>query len=457
MAPKYEDGTNVLAGTEFLAETSRTTDWYFPAESTAPPRWEGKWGALRSRFERLVDQYRPLESVLVQTRVPAHARDSVARPPESAGGDLLLGGGGLQREPSQLFTTTRQPLFGAFPTRDANGKPMCNSAGDPFGFRFGLFRQIDIHVSMCYLTDARPIPHPELQELACDATGLLYGLPGPVAKSIWRNWLSGFSRRQNSGEYLWFDALFELAWRRQPGGPLYAKRKAWIENGSVVLDGSGLFPRLPEFPDWPLLEKLPHENGYPMAYYSIIPDVARASVSTIDEIMEFGRTCVERPDQPMLRVERNSDLNTATRTDVFISYSHKDDRWRNDLEKHLKPYVRNGSITAWSDKQITPGSKSLEEIKSALSRTRVAVLLVTPDFLASDFIHEQELTPLLKAAENEGVRILWIPVYATSYMETGLKKYQALCDPAKPLAEMKAERQRVWVAICQEIKSAANP
>ena len=52
---KYEDGTNVLAGTEFLEETLRTADWYFPAKSKGAPKWEEKWLTLRSRFVRLVD------------------------------------------------------------------------------------------------------------------------------------------------------------------------------------------------------------------------------------------------------------------------------------------------------------------------------------------------------------------------------------------------------------------
>ncbi len=141
---------------------------------------------------------------------------------------------------------------------------------------------------------------------------------------------------------------------------------------------------------------------------------------------------------------------------VFICYSHKDKRWLEDLQTHLKPYVRNGLITAWSDKQIAPGSKWLEEIEAALTSTKVAVLLVTPNFLASDFIAEKELGPLLKKAEKGKVIIIWIPVRTSSYKETSLKDYQAAIDPGKPLANMKAERDKAWVRICEEIKKAAH-
>jgi len=140
---------------------------------------------------------------------------------------------------------------------------------------------------------------------------------------------------------------------------------------------------------------------------------------------------------------------------VFIGYSHKDKRWLNDLQTHLKPYVRNG-LTAWSDKQITPGSKWFPKIETALASTKVAVLLVTPNFLASDFIHEKELGPLLKEAENGKVSILWIPVRACAYKETPLKDYQAVIGPEKPLANMKAERDKAWVKICEEIKKAVS-
>jgi len=145
------------------------------------------------------------------------------------------------------------------------------------------------------------------------------------------------------------------------------------------------------------------------------------------------------------------------RDKVFIGYSHKDERWLNDLQIHLKPYVRNGSVTAWSDKQIAPGSKWFPEIEAALASTKVAVLLVTQHFLASDFIHEHEMGPLLKEAEKGNVSIIWVPVRASAYTETSLKDYLSAGEPDKPLANMrKADRDKAWVRICEEIKKAVS-
>jgi TIR domain len=146
-----------------------------------------------------------------------------------------------------------------------------------------------------------------------------------------------------------------------------------------------------------------------------------------------------------------------TRDQVFISYSHKDTKWRKELEIYLKPYLRDASIISWSDKQIQAGSEWFAEINTALTSTKVAVLLVSPAFIASDFIHEHELGPLLKEAEQGGVKILWVPIRESAYKKTPLKDYQAVLDPSKPLAAMtSAGRDRAWVRICAEIAKAVK-
>jgi Ricin-type beta-trefoil lectin domain-like len=124
----------------------------------------------------------------------------------------------------------------------------------------------------------------------------------------------------------------------------------------------------------------------------------------------------------------------------------------------FRGFSQKHPIISWSDEQITSGSKWFEEINSALINTNVAVLLVTPNFLASDFIYEHELGPFLKQAQQGGVRILWVHVRTCAYKLTALKDYQAVLSPARPLADMtEAERDRAWVKICEEIEKAVNP
>jgi hypothetical protein len=150
-------------------------------------------------------------------------------------------------------------------------------------------------------------------------------------------------------------------------------------------------------------------------------------------------------------------MPATKRNQVFISYSHKDKMFLDQILTHLKPLERAGLVTAWSDKQIQSGSQWFDKIRNAVASAKVAVMLVTKDFLASDFIYEHELGPLLKEADLGGVKILWVLVRDCLYKDTPLKDYQAAFPPNKPIAEMKAERDKAWVQICQEIKKALNP
>jgi internalin A len=82
-------------------------------------------------------------------------------------------------------------------------------------------------------------------------------------------------------------------------------------------------------------------------------------------------------------------------------------------------------------------------------------LLVSPDFLASDFIADNELPPLLDAAETEGLTIIWIPLSFSSYEETEIEKYQSVHPPNQPLDSLNsAQENQAWVKICKEIKAA---
>lgn len=281
-----EDGTNVQKNTQFLVVTPITEHWYRPDESKSPADWKLRWQRLRSRFEDIIDRRRPVECMLIERRIPAFPKFSDWPDADPFGRKLIQSGGGLSLEPSVLYNPDRSPLFGTFPIHDVNGRPMSNSAGEAYGFRFGLFRQFSLSVEEADLRETLTMPGPHIFELASDGAALLYKLPSNVAVSLWRNWRHGFCRRDNADGYLWFDALFELSRQRSPGDALHSRPEAWLGNGSIVLVGQGLFPRLPDLSHFPGSMPIPHDNGYPVAWRSTLQDIARASVIAIDEILE---------------------------------------------------------------------------------------------------------------------------------------------------------------------------
>ena len=125
------------------------------------------------------------------------------------------------------------------------------------------------------------------------------------------------------------------------------------------------------------------------------------------------------------------------------------------LHIFFAPLVQQEKFRPWSDAQISPGADWRKEIQEALACAKVAVLLVSPHFLASDFIAKEELPPLLKAAEQGGLTILWIAVSASLYTETEIAKYQAVNDPFRPLDSFKQSQvHQELVHICEHIKRA---
>ncbi|NER29534.1 MAG: SUMF1/EgtB/PvdO family nonheme iron enzyme [Symploca sp. SIO1C4] len=141
------------------------------------------------------------------------------------------------------------------------------------------------------------------------------------------------------------------------------------------------------------------------------------------------------------------------RDQIFISYSHQDKDWLVRLQKMLKPLTRKQTISVWDDTKINVGSKWREEIKRALASAKVAVLMVSDNFLASEFIDKHELPPLLAAAETEGLKIIWIYLSYCLYEETEIEAYQAAHNLSRPLDDLTTSQQnKVLRDICQAIK-----
>jgi hypothetical protein len=148
----------------------------------------------------------------------------------------------------------------------------------------------------------------------------------------------------------------------------------------------------------------------------------------------------------------------AERNKVFISYSHQDGKYLKRLQVHLKLLEREHQVCLWDDTRIAAGSDWRAEIQSELENASAAILLVSADFLASDFIMENELPPLLEASKSRGTIILPVIISPCRYTRIeGLSKFQAINDPSRPLSSLPvAERERIWVKLAENIEAAVK-
>lgn len=132
---------------------------------------------------------------------------------------------------------------------------------------------------------------------------------------------------------------------------------------------------------------------------------------------------------------------------IFISYAHEDADWLAELKKHLRPMIRSSRIDVWDDTRIRPGADWDKDIKAAIEAADLTVLLVTPEFLDSDYIVEHELPHLLKK------RVVWVAVQHSLYRLTEIGRLQAAHPPDSPLASLTmSERTKAWVQICEQIE-----
>ncbi|MBF0399827.1 MAG: TIR domain-containing protein [Magnetococcales bacterium] len=157
---------------------------------------------------------------------------------------------------------------------------------------------------------------------------------------------------------------------------------------------------------------------------------------------------------------------------VFVSYCRADKRALNPFMPFQTTLEREGLITVWTDRQIKPGDRWRAAIEAALAQSRVAILFISEHFLASSFIQDNELPPLLAACEAGRLTVL--PVFLSPstvdqagisfvHPDTGkpatitLTEFQGFGTPDKTLAEMSTvEKQRVFVDLAKRIRELAR-
>ncbi|MBM3235730.1 toll/interleukin-1 receptor domain-containing protein [Candidatus Poribacteria bacterium] len=90
---------------------------------------------------------------------------------------------------------------------------------------------------------------------------------------------------------------------------------------------------------------------------------------------------------------------------VFISYSHKDEDWKDRLVTQLGVLKEEGILDLWDDRRIEAGEDWYQKIQEAMNAASVAILMVSANFLTSKFILNEEVPRLLERREKEGMRV----------------------------------------------------
>lgn len=164
-----------------------------------------------------------------------------------------------------------------------------------------------------------------------------------------------------------------------------------------------------------------------------------SSIETIERIR----------DTPAAKAEEQS----ADPLRIFVSYAHTDSACLDRLLVHLRPLERKSKIDCWSDRRIRAGDKWRKDIAANIESAAVAILLVSADFLASDFIVNHELPPLLIKAEASGTRIIPVIVKPCGFTrDESLQNFQCMNDPKHPLLGLSdIEQEHLYERIAAEV------
>jgi hypothetical protein len=138
---------------------------------------------------------------------------------------------------------------------------------------------------------------------------------------------------------------------------------------------------------------------------------------------------------------------------IFISYSHKDEDWKDQILSQLGVFVKQDLLNVWEDRRIGAGEDWYEKIQEAMKSATVAVLLISQHFLTSDFILREEVTRLLQRRDEKGLVIFPVLIRACNWQIVDwLSRMQVRPTDARPVASYKGNRKdKVLAEIALEV------
>ncbi len=241
--------------------------------------------------------------------------------------------------------------------------------------------------------------------------------------------------------------------------------KEWLHR-DVKVEELLNFTRIPSIPFWSFGEELPvidkgtddpDDIGFPLETLSAL--VAQKFSST--EVLVRNRDIFVSAAKSGIRDDRTGQQSAFGKpsgqnspVNLFISYSYRDRRFKEELEVHLSPLRRQNIITLWSDGQIPVGTNWTQEINAQLEESNLILLLISPDYLASP-TSDKEMQQALKRMQAGKAKIIPIILRPVDWQASPLSSLQVLPLNARPVTRW-ADQDTVWADIAQGIREAVE-
>ena len=140
---------------------------------------------------------------------------------------------------------------------------------------------------------------------------------------------------------------------------------------------------------------------------------------------------------------------------VFISYSHADEELRNELEKHLAALRHQGVITVWHDRRIEPGEELHRQIAAELQVADIVLLLVSADFLGSEYCYEVEMQQAIERHDRNDARVIPVILRPCDWQGAPFGKLMAVPRDGKPVTKH-ASLDDGFLEVAQAVRQAAE-
>ncbi|MBD2460896.1 tetratricopeptide repeat protein [Oscillatoria sp. FACHB-1407] len=140
---------------------------------------------------------------------------------------------------------------------------------------------------------------------------------------------------------------------------------------------------------------------------------------------------------------------------VFVSYSHRDETFKDELVIHLANLKRQGKIRAWQDRDIEAGTEWDAEIKQQLEAAEIILLLITPQFMASDYCYNLEMQRAIQRHQEGTARVIPIIVKPCDWENAPFSALQVLPKDALPITQWN-DRDAAFLNVVQGIRRAVE-